>query len=291
MKKIVTHFILLIGLLSLNAQSYKSAFRADMCSCLEEESLKRPLTENAFKTCLRETLPTYAEQIDASIIEADPQQKYLKGQLARKELLLAMPAELIYTCDAYYKHIDYQRTSKKLISRENAKESELERYDQMVALSPTSSAYYMRAQIHFKLGNLKETEADINKCLELNPNKENFKSTRHELKLLAWVYEEQERYAEAIALYDKIYFGELDIEVLKLRALADKKRGGTLGNMPSAAELNEPNRQAQEINVNSKQDRLNKNIHKKTNKNTSRTSSDKSVKKTDSASLRKLFKL
>ncbi|NRD19809.1 hypothetical protein HNV08_07085 [Winogradskyella eckloniae] len=291
MKKIVLYFIVIMGFLSVHAQAYKSAFRADVCSCLEEESLKRPLTENAFKTCLRETLPTYADQIDASIIEADPQQKYLKGQLARKELLLAMPAELIYTCDVYYKHIDYQRTSKKLIARENAKESELERYDQMVALTPTAMAYYMRAQVQFKLGNLKETEADIKKSLELNPNKENFKSTRHELKLLAWVYEEQERYTDAIALYDKIYFGELDLEVLKLRALADKKSGGTIANMPSAQALDESNKQAQAQIIKERQDRLNKDVLKRTNTNASRTSSNTSEKKTDSAALKKLFKL
>jgi len=232
MKSTVTILMLFICLLAVNAQIYKSAFRADMCDCLDLESQKRTLTENAFKACLRETLPKYATQIDAQIVEEDVNKKFYKGQLARKELLVSMQTELIYSCDVYYKHLDFKRNSKKLIARETVKESDLEKYNQMVALTPNAMAYFLRAQVQFNLGKIKETEADINKSLELNPNIDNTMATRHELMLLAWVYEEQERYTEAIALYDKIYFGDLDTQIAQLRALADKKAGGTIANIP-----------------------------------------------------------
>ena len=166
-------FIGCFGLLSVTAQSYKSGFRTDVCACLEAESLKRPITENTLKACLRETLPKYAAQIDAQIVEPDINKKFHKGQLARKDLLVATQYELIYTCDVYFKHLDYQRTSKKLIARENARETDLEKYNQMVAMTPNAMAYFMRGQLQFNLGNIKAAEADVNKSLELNPNKEN----------------------------------------------------------------------------------------------------------------------
>lgn len=280
MKTNIIYILLVLNFLSVDAQNYKSAFRSDICQCLEEESLKRVLTENAFKRCLRETLPKYAAQIDASIIEEDSQQKFLKGQLARKDLLLAMPSELIYSCDVYYKHINFLRTSSLLIMRENAKEDELEKYDQMVALKPNAMAYFMRAQVHFKLGNTKETEADINKSLALNPNSENVISTRKELLLLAWVYEEQERYKEAIEIYDKVYFGALDTEVTKLRALADKKSGGTIANIPDKVAVE--NKEKSSVNSRIKTVKVNRADNK--------PKQETKVKK-DSSSLKKLFKL
>lgn len=279
MKIYITILISCLGFLFVNGQSYKNAFRADMCDCLETESLKRALTENTFKRCLRETLPKYATQIDAQIVEEDVDKKFYKGQLARKDLLVAMQSELIYTCDVYYKHIYFVRNSKKLIARENAKESELEKYNQMVALRPNAMAYFMRAKVHFKLGNIKETEADINKSLELNTDRENAKATRHELLLLAWVYEEQKRYTEAIALYDKVYFGDLDTQVAQLRALADKQAGGSISNIPKAGQI--------EITKEQKASKSNK---RKSNKRTkSQTLKTENIK--DTLALRKLFKM
>ena len=288
MKVVRIIVILLMGINCAQGQSYKEGFRSDMCDCLTEESLKRKLTENAFKACLRETLPKYATQIDAEIIEEDIDKKYLKGQLARRDLLVAMQSELIYSCEVYYNHLDYDRTSIKLITRENAKESELERYNQMVALSPNAMAYFMRAQLQFNLGNIKEAEADIKKSMELNPNNENIPAMRRELLLLAWVYEEQERYSEAVAIYDKIYLGALDAEVAKLRALADKKNGGTIANIPKLDE-GKIESQTKQVNQNS---RRSKQSNTKTTVNKSNSQKDsKNTKKKDTASLRKLFRI
>lgn len=295
MKTYITFFIFSFTFLSVNAQAYKSAFRADVCDCLTEESLKRTLTENAFKRCLREALPKYAAQIDAQIVEPDTDKKFYKGQLARKELLVAMQYELIYSCDVYFKHLDYQRTSKKLIARENVKESDLEKYNQMVALTPNAMAYFMRAQVQFKLGNIKATEADINKSLEVNPNKENTKATRHELLLLAFVYEEQKKFADAVTLYDKIYLGDFDVEAARLRALADKKSGGTLANIPkvSQAEIKNDNKTTSRRRSTQRQEssRGIETKSTKTTKSRSKTIKPKAKKKKDTTSLRKLFKM
>ncbi|WP_178984067.1 tetratricopeptide repeat protein [Winogradskyella helgolandensis] len=282
MKSTMLFFVAFLGFYGVNAQAYKNGFRADVCACLEEESLKRTLTENAFKACLRETLPKYAAQIDAQIVESDVNVKFQKGQLARKDLLLAMPYELIYTCDVYFNHLNYQRTSKKLIARENANESDLEKYNQMVALTPNKMAYYMRAQLQFNLGNIKAAEADVNKSLEINPFRENAKSTRHELLLLAWIYEEQEKYSAAVALYDKIYMGDYDAEVARLRALADRKAGGTLANIPKVEHV--------EIVKNKNAATRRRDTEKKPSVNT-KSSTVKVGKKKDTASLRKLLKI
>ncbi|SDH28437.1 tetratricopeptide repeat protein [Winogradskyella thalassocola] len=294
MKSTILFFVAFLGFYAVKAQTYKNGFRADVCACLEEESLKRTLTENAFKACLRETLPKYAAQIDAEIVESDVNLKFQKGQLARKGLLVAMQYELIYSCDVYFKHLDYQRTSKKLIARENAKETDLEKYNQMVALTPTKMAYYMRGQLQFNLGNIKAAEADVNKSLEINPFRENVKSTRHELLLLAWVYEEQEKYSAAVELYDKIYMGDYDVEVARFRALADRKGGGTVFNSPKVEQIEQielikdnkraTRRRAAESNKSSNE------IEKKS-RTTTRSNAVKVEKKKDTASLRKLLKI
>ncbi len=282
MKSTMLFFVAFLGFYAVNAQAYKNGFRADVCACLEEESLKRTLTENAFKACLRETLPKYAAQIDAQIVESDVNVKFQKGQLARKDLFLALPYELIYTCEVYFNHLNYQRTSKKLIARENANESDLEKYNQMVALTPNKMAYYMRAQLQFNLGNIKAAEADVNKSLEINPFRENAKSTRHELLLLAWIYEEQENYSAAVALYDKIYMGDYDAEVARLRALADRKAGGTVANIPKVEQV--------EIVKNKNAATRRRDTEKKPSVNT-KSSTVKVGKKKDTASLRKLLKI
>ncbi|MFK7832478.1 MAG: tetratricopeptide repeat protein [Winogradskyella sp.] len=281
---------LILGAPSVNAQTYKTEFRADMCACLEQESLKRTLTNNAIKICLRETLPEYATQIDAQIIEPDLNKKFQKGQIARKDLLIAMYSELIYTCDVYYQHIDFQRTSKKLIAQENTKENDLDKYDQVVALRPNAAAYFMRAEVHFKLGNIKAAEADLIKSLELNPKRENAKATRNELLSLAWVYEEQKRYTEAIALYDKIYFGDLDTKVAQLRALADKKAGNTITNKTRLGEVELQNEiQKMSSAQTRRKGTLDKTVKKPSKKKN--TNNSKVKKNKDTTALRKLFKI
>ena len=272
-------------LLSVNgiyAQSYKAAFKDDMCHCIEQENLKRRLTENTYKTCFRETLTKYAAQIDAQIVEEDPNQKFYKGQLARKELVLALEYELIYSCNTYFEFLESLRVSKMLIAREHAKETDLEAYNQQVALTPNSISYFMRAQLQFKLGNLQEAAADINRSLDVNPYKANVKSTRNELLLLAWIYEEQNKFTDAIAIYDQLYSGDFDTKIAVLRALAHKKSGGTSASVPNVIKTNESTND----NKNSARRRsVTRTVKAKV------TSEQVIEKKKDTSSLKKLFKI
>lgn len=272
-------------------QAYKEGFKNDLCHCLEEESLKRKLTDNAYKVCFRQLLPKYATQIDAAIIEEDPSVKYYKGQVARKDLIIDLQYQLVYSCELYYQHLNAERLSKRLIAQEHAKAVDLELYNQQVALTPNALTYFMRAQVHFNLGHLKETEADIERSIAVNPNKANVKSTRHELLLLAWVYEEQERFSEAVSIYDTIYLGDFDSEVAILRALAHKKSGGTTYNKLEA--LSTETHNSDRINRRSLGGRSRETPkgNSESDKRNSKVSSETSRKKQDSSSLRKLFKI
>ncbi|RKE94949.1 tetratricopeptide repeat protein [Ichthyenterobacterium magnum] len=272
-----------------SSQSYKLAFRADMCDCLTLESQKRNLTENAYKACFREILPKYATQIDAEIEEEDVNKKYLLGQLARRDLIVVMQSELVYTCTAYFDHLESEKLSKKLIAREQAKESDLEAQDQLVAMAPNTYSYFSRAQLHYNLGNFKEAEADLKKCAEVNPNKDNIKSRRHELLLMALIHEENKDYAQAISLYDLAYFGVFDSTVAILRAIADKNNGGTIANIPKFEDENlKPkdlnNKSRRRLTTRSKT--TTKTAKKKTN-----NQKKQSIKKSDTSSLKKLFKI
>ncbi|MBU2929395.1 tetratricopeptide repeat protein [Winogradskyella psychrotolerans] len=292
MKRSILYVVAMFGFCTISAQSYKSGYRTDVCACLEDQSLKRSLTVNTLNGCLRKILPKYADLIDAQIDEPDVQKKYYKGQVARKDLMVAMSHELVYTCDVYFQHIDDRRTSKKLIAREKAKASELERYNQMVALQPKAISYYMRAQLQFNLGHIKEAEADLNKSLEVNPYKESVKHTRYERLLLAWVYEEQEKYSAAVAVYDKIYMGDLDSEVAILRALANRKAGGTLTSNPLVKQVESvSNTSTTTQRETTKTDQSTTVIEKKASTNTAKNSTLKTEKKKDTASLRKLLKI
>lgn len=284
MKLIYTFIVIIISVLSANSQSYKNAFRDDICKCLDMVSQKRSLTNNTLKACYIEILPDYADLIDASIVEEDINKKFIKGQLARKDLLTAMYTELIYTCDVYYNYVNLQRTNSALVLRKDASESELKRYNQWVALKPNFTTYYMRACVHFKLKNLKEAEDDIHKSIALNPNKKSVKITRNELELLAWIYEEQERFKEAVAICDSIYLGDLDTKVAQLRALANRKSGGTMSQI-----LKEENT-INQVDTN-KENTDKQNSQKVLTSNKSQTTTTNKSKKKDTATLRKLFKI
>ncbi len=290
MKLITFVSIIFLSVNCTYGQSYKIAFRADMCECLEQESLRRKLTDKIYSICFKEILPKYATQIDVQIVEEDLNKKYRLGQIARKDLILALKYELVYTCDTYFNYLESEKLSKKLIARDHVKESELVSQNQYVALSPNALAYFTRAQLHYNLGNFKEAEADINKSIEVNPYSENAKSTRRELMLLALIYEEQERYNEAIVLFDKVYFGEMDSQVAVLRALVDRKAGGSVASIPKltdnkllTVDSRTRNRRQPDTKITAKRKSARKIRIKKEKTETK--------KKTDTVALKKLFKI
>ena len=270
------------------SQTYKSAFRADMCDCLETESLKRKLTENAYKSCFRETLPIYAAQIDAQIVEEDINKKYLQGQIARRDLIVTMQSELVYTCKAYFDHLEDEKLSKKLIARDYVKAIDLEKQNQLVAMSPNAYAYFSRAQLHYILGHFKKAEEDVRKSLEVNPNSSNMKSTRNELLLLALIYEEEQQFTKAVALYDQVYFGVYDSPVAILRAIADKNNGGTIANIPKSDDINLLQTKS---NARHRRQSARSTNQKQTTKQKTKNEESKAKKKTDTFALKKLFKI
>ncbi|WP_204345669.1 tetratricopeptide repeat protein [Psychroserpens algicola] len=292
MKNISIITTLIISIHISYSQAYKTAFRAEMCDCLTTESLKRPLSENTYKTCFRETLPKFANQIDALIIEEDLNQKYLLGQIARRDLIVEIQPELVYTCTTYFEYLERGKLSKKLIAQESINESALEAQNQYVAMSPNAYAYFSRAQLHYNLGNLAESEADIRKSLEVNPNSDNPKSTRNELLLLALIYEENQQYEKAIAIYDQVYMGVYDSGTAILRALADKKNGGTISNIPKFSED-----KLSSVNSNSRRNGRaarsgkNKEAGQQNAKAKARNEKNRSKKKSDTSALKKLFKI
>lgn len=283
MKNKLIYIIVLfvVALPSVQSQAYKDDFKSDICDCLTQEKLKLRLTEHTYTTCFKKVLPDYATLIDASIIEEDTNKKYYKGQQLRKELALTFKYELVYSCDIYFEFLESIRLSKKLRAAERVKESDLEHYNQQVALRPNSTNYFLRAQVQFKLGNLEEAASDIAKSIEANPNKTNTKSKRNELLLLAWIYEEQNRFEEAIASYDKIYLGDFDSDVAILRAIADRKSGSKVSSFS-------------EVSMSKTDDKIvvTRQSTANSRRTTKATKTTKAItKKKDTASLRKLFKI
>lgn len=267
-------------------QSYKDAFRDDVCVCLKQEKLKLRLTEKTYDKCFKEILPKYATKIDGEIKEEDVNKKYRLGQKARTNLMLAYKHELIYTCDVYYNLIEELRTGKKLIARENAKKSDLKLLNEQVAMSPNYTSYSRRAQLQFKLGDLEASVNDINRGIEVHPYGDNVNYIRNDLLLLAWIYEEQGRFNDAIKLYDTIYTSIYDTDVAVLRSIVDKKSGGTLSNISLSDSKNKTIKISKENSVKTNGKRILKSSRDKNN----RRESDMK-KKDDTSSLRKLFKI
>lgn len=267
-------------------QDYKGAFRSEICNCLETESLKRDLSENTYKACFKQVLPQFAAQIDAQIVEEDLSKKYVLGQLARKDLLLAFKYELVYSCDIYFNALEKEILRKKLLAREKVTETDLEAQNQHVAMSPNAYAYFRRAQLHFKLGDLKASEADVKKSIAVNPYSDGKNAIRNEQLLLALIYDEQERYDEAIKLYDQASLGDIDTQINLLRAMADRKRGGNMENMLLSDNKTNQSESLKRINR-----RESKTIATSTNRSERAKANTKTTKKNDASALRKLFKI
>ena len=294
---------LIIGCIIFNytcgyTQAYKEKFKADICNCLSTEVESRRQIRNAFDACFNKNLPTYATLIDASVEEETPALKYQKGQLLRVELKRAFLSELVYSCDLYFQEIESERQRQLATGRSRTYASDLEKLNQAVAMQPLPQAYIQRAKTHFFLGNLKDAEADLRKSLEVNPYGQQGVYSRKEKLLLAWVLEEQKRYAEAVTLYEESYAGNFDFDVLMLRAVAHKKAGGTqtkaLPSKPTTTKpLDATSKERNNIQSKERYRRRSRSDDKKT-RNDSRSSDNtqktNKVKNTDSESLRDLFK-
>jgi tetratricopeptide (TPR) repeat protein len=243
------YFFILINL-KTNAQSYKDSFSADLCTCLQEENTNNKIRQlSLFDECFKKHLTDYAYLIDGKIDEIDKILKFKKGQRARLELSHYFKYELVYTCDFYYYTLMSGNQKLIEVARERADSTKLEQWNQNVAMSPNHEYYLQRARLHFKLGNLKEAEADIRQSLDINPYANTLMFTKGSKLLLALVLEGQKRYDEAIAIYDQIYRGVYDTRTAVLRALVKRKSGAPF-DIPKIAKQNMVN---SKVNNNGKQ--------------------------------------
>lgn len=275
------------------AQNYKTAFKAEICECLNTEIKTKRQMRNAFDACFNKTLPNYATQIDAAIQEENVTLKYQKGQQVRAEIKIEFLVGLVYSCDLYFNEIEAERQRQIAAFRSRTYPSDIEEWNQKVASHPTPFSYFQRAQTHFFLGNLKEAETDVLTSLKVNPNGSNGINTRKESFLLAWIYEEQSQYKKAINLYQNCYAGYFDIEVLVFRAMAHKNSGGKSAlPIPEIGKLNQTttNRSVELESSNNKKDRRRIKLDSKNTKIKQPIKQQDSKKTERKESLRELFK-
>ncbi len=284
------HMILIIVLLALNVtagQDFKAAMRDDICECLEKQNLKKQLSERSYDPCFREILPTYAAQIEATIIGENLNRRIQLGQRAKLDLLMAMESEIIYTCDVYFEFLESEKQRKILIARELADPKRLSYFDQKIAMTPLPRNYLERAQFYFQLNNLEAAETDALHAIEINPIKNDNRLIWTELMLLASIYEEIEQYHKALVVIDSIPVIQYDRQTSKLRALIDRKAGGSL--------TFSANHQIQNVNKNTNKTQKDT-LFKKSNQPLTRsktkpTQKNFNKKEQDTNTLKKLFKI
>jgi len=209
MKMKIASLLLLFVALNFNmisAQNYHDAFKSDICECLNKKELTYKNIENEYNKCFASSLVSYAQLIDASIDQDDKNLKYIEGQKARRNLRIQFKDELMHSCDKYF--YTYERAIYKI--KEKTKQlgdsTELQRYRELVAMSPNWQSYFYRGQQYYKLNDLKGAEQDALKSIELSPTSSNEKGARAEKLFLAQIYEDQKRYNEAINTYDQVMY-------------------------------------------------------------------------------------
>ncbi len=256
-------------------QSYQEKYKADICQCIEAEKADVKHLESSFEKCFKKHITKYAVSIDAEIKEANSTQKYVKGQKARLELKQKFKYELVNSCNYYFNTLNNARqlVLKKLRALP-VDSTELEKQNQNVALKPHWQNYFSRAQVYFKLGRLKKAEQDLLESLKINPYGKMPLYVRKEMLLLAWVLEEQNRFNEAIEIYNKISIGKIDSEVDILKTIVKRRQGNKYNSSKVTIK--------QTINKNKKLTPL---------KKTEATKNKASKPKDSIQSLKKLFKL
>lgn len=263
---IVLLCLIFIGNKNVVSQNYKEKFKADICNCFQHGLAENDkISKQAYKKCFDKNLIKYAVFIDAEIEEENIRVKYRKGQLARQELRKKFKHELVYSCDVYFNSIEDERRRIKLQAQSVVYTSDIERLNQQIAMTPNSANYFKRGKVNFYLGNLKNAEADVRESLKLSKP---YGSAMYSA-LLAWILEEQKRYSEAVAIYSEINTAYYNSEIEILKAVANKKAGGTATNL---------NKEKSELDLFLKNQKNEK-------------TKDKFKKKDSISSLRKLFKI
>lgn len=208
------------------SQNYLNNFKSDICQCLQEKNVTYKNVDYEYNNCFIKNLVSYADMIDSEIQIEDQTKKYIEGQKIRNNLKKKFSYELMYSCDAYFYVVERGVFKVKENARQNVDSTQLQKFHELVAMSPKWQSYLYRAQHYYKLNDLQNAEKDILKAIELSPYKNNNKRIRAEKMLLGQIYEDQGKYSDAIQLYDKIAINELDTQVEIIKAISVRKRDG-----------------------------------------------------------------
>lgn len=284
------HFIfLLLFLFSFDnySQNYLDEYKADICSCIETKKTTLTAVDNIFKACFTKNMTTYAIFIDAEIKEEDKVLKYIKGQKLRQELQQKFKYELVYSCNAYFdlieekkQHVLQQYRNRKIDS------TKIDKLNETVAMQPHWANYFNRGQYYYFIGDLKKAEKDMLKSIEENPISETYLANTQEKLILASIYEEQKRYAEAIAIYDVINSRTVIPSVAVLRAIVSRKSKGYIMRPVEVTKKETPTVVAKE-----KAEKEPVKIKQRTSPRVPKTTQNFEKNKDSTQSLRKLFKL
>lgn len=217
---------LLFSILNIHSQNYLNSFKSDICQCLQDKELSARMIDNQYDKCFSKHLVSYAQLIDNDIQEEDITKKYLEGQKVRRDIRFKFRHELMYSCNAYFYAVERGVFNQKQLAKKRGDSTQLQKYHELVAMSPNWSSYLYRAGEYYKLNDLKHAEQDVLKSMELSPYKDNDLGERGEKFLLAQIYEDQKRYSEAIKLYDQIVLGDIDYKTNMLKAIVVRKNQG-----------------------------------------------------------------
>ncbi|WP_452220945.1 tetratricopeptide repeat protein [Lacinutrix salivirga] len=228
--------ILFISVNSLEAQSYQANFKNDICQCIQDKYVVNMQTHYVYKQCFEESLIQYAPLIDAEINETNPTLKYTKGQEQRKKLQAQFKYQLVSSCNIYYNILEHEREQVIAYKYGRTDSTLILKKTKQIAMTPNAHAYFGRAQLYFNLKMWDKAEADLRKSIAINPMSKNAMVTRNEQLLLAWALEKQAKYAEAIAIYSKLKYHDLDVHVLTFKAIATRK---SKGDMPQPVKITE----------------------------------------------------
>lgn len=214
--------------INCHSQNYQENYKADICSCIEANKNEKIQTaDKIYNACFTKHMIKYAVFIDAEIKEEDKTKKYIVGQKIRRELQEKFKYELVYSCNTYVDIIEKKR--QRVIQQYRSKKidsTKINKLNETVAMQPLWANYFNRGQYFYYIGDLQKAERDVLKSIEDNPLLNSDMAISPQRILLAMIYEEQKKYAKAIAIYDAINSKTITPSIAMLRAIVSRKSNG-----------------------------------------------------------------
>lgn len=205
------------------AQEYKTPFKQEVCSCMEEKSANNPaysaMLEVALMQCYKEILPQFAEQMDATIATNDTNAKYREGQQLRQTLLADFRHELVLSCDYYFEKIESALHMQSTLLKQQATEYTLKQANQEVAMHPKAESFMKRGNLYILTENYPLGISDLQKAVSLSNN-----GYTARFQLASGLISAG-NYNDAIAILDELISEKNNPNALVTRAYALRKSG------------------------------------------------------------------